>query len=691
MFLRVSVVLLATTVLIVADCAGADLESMSVTATRQQRAVADLPGSLTVIERDAIELVAPVHITELLARAPGTWISRGNGQEHLTAIRSPVFTGAGSCGAFYMAEDGVPIRPAGFCNVNQLFEVDATQAQRVELLRGPGTAVHGANALHGVINVISRAPADTPESELAIEGGPHDYARARASYSDRRDAQAWRINLTAAHDGGYKDDSGYEDYRLGWRHDIAGDGWQLASLLSVANLQQETAGYVEGENSYRDNHRRRDNPNPEAFRDNIAVRWHGEFTLPYAEGRRWVVTPFARYQDMRFLQHFQPGQPLEENGATSAGWQAAHYWDGSSAWSAVVGVDGEWADGYLEEEQPLPYTAMAGFPSGLHYDYDVTGTNLAVFANTDWQLLPTLRVDVGIRGERQAYDYDNRMIDGATAADGTPCRRGNVAIPCRYTRPGDREDIFTDYTLDAGAVWQIADRQSVSARWARGFRPPQAAELYRLQAGQSRADLDSEQADSMEIGWRGNWDAVQTQLSLYRMDKKNIIFQDAERRNVTGADSRHTGLEYTVHWQFAENWYAESNGTWAHHVFASNAPLLGLSAGTDIDGNDMVAAPRTLASTRLGWNSARAGTWELEWSHIGKYYLEPTNTYSYSGHDLLNLRWRQQLSPSMHVAARLLNVTDRDYAERADYAFGNYRYFVGEPRSLYLEVGWTFR
>lgn len=670
--------------------AAESVESVTVTATRAPHAVADLSSSVTVVDRATIATVAPVHISELLARVPGTWVSRGNGQEHLTAIRSPVFTGAGSCGSFYMAEDGVPLRPAGFCNVNQLFEVDAAQAQQVEVLRGAGTVVHGGNALHGVINVISRAPAPAAAAELALEGGPHDYTRARGSVSERGDAQAWRINLTAAHDGGYKDASGYEDYRGSWRQDFEGDDWRLESLLSAAKLQQETAGYVEGEDSYRDQHRRRDNPNPEAFRDNTAVRWHGQFTRAYAEGRRWVVTPFARYQDMRFLQHFLPGQPLEENGAVSAGWQAAHYWEGTSSWSAIAGVDGEWADGYLQEFQPEPYTAVAGLPQGQHYDYDVTGLNAAAFTTVSWQAGSALRLDAGARGERQQYDYDNRMIAGATAANGQPCRRGAVAIPCRYSRPADRDDSFTDYSLDFGLLWQVASHHAINARLARSFRPPQTSELYRLQSGQAVADLDSERAETIEAGWRGDWTRLQAQLTAYATNKSDVIFQDTERRNVSGAETEHYGLEYSLRWQFAVRWRIESDGTVARHRFRNNVALSGLGANVDIAGNDMVAAPRTMASTRLGWQPPNLGLWEMEWLHLGSYYVEPTNQNRYPGHDLLNLRWRWQFSPTLHVAARLLNVTDRDYAERADYAFGNYRYFVGEPRALYVEAGWSF-
>src|SRR5262245_62408936 len=124
---------------IAGPAAAAELETVVVTASRAEQSSAKIPASIRAVSAEELGLVGAVHISEALARVPGAWISRGNGQEHLTAIRSPVFTGAGSCGAFYMAEDGVPLRAAGFCNVNALSEVDSQQAARIEVLRGPGT------------------------------------------------------------------------------------------------------------------------------------------------------------------------------------------------------------------------------------------------------------------------------------------------------------------------------------------------------------------------------------------------------------------------------------------------------------------------------------------------------------------------------------------------------------------------
>ncbi|NIP19323.1 MAG: TonB-dependent receptor, partial [Xanthomonadales bacterium] len=113
----------------------------------------------------------PIHPNELIDRIPGAWIVRGSGQEHLTAVRSPVFTGPGACGAFLVQENGISVRPPGFCNVNGLFEVNLAQAETVRVLRGPGTVVHGANALHGALQIYAPGPGYPERRSLSLEIG----------------------------------------------------------------------------------------------------------------------------------------------------------------------------------------------------------------------------------------------------------------------------------------------------------------------------------------------------------------------------------------------------------------------------------------------------------------------------------------------------------------------------------------
>jgi len=56
----------------------------------------------------------------------------------------------------------------------------------------------------------------------------------------------------------------------------------------------------------------------------------------------------------------------------------------------------------------------------------------------------------------------------------------------------------------------------------------------------------------------------------------------------------------------------------------------------------------------------------------------------------LNLRARWQASSNLALSLNLMNLTDENYAERADYAFGRDRYFPGEPLRAFLAVNWKF-
>jgi outer membrane receptor protein involved in Fe transport len=71
---------------------------------------------------------------------------------------------------------------------------------------------------------------------------------------------------------------------------------------------------------------------------------------------------------------------------------------------------------------------------------------------------------------------------------------------------------------------------------------------------------------------------------------------------------------------------------------------------------------------------------------VGEYSADAGNTARYEGHDVGNLRVRYALSDQVMIFTAIRNVFDTRYAERADFAFGRYRYFPGEPRSVSLGV-----
>src|SRR5690349_8580665 len=138
------------------------VETIVVTGTRTAEELRDFAGSISLVGGDAVTVVGSTHHSEIMNRAPGAMIQRNSGQESLTAIRSPVLSGPGSCGVFLFLENSVPIRPVGFCNVNELFEVNTEQANSIEVLRGPAGVVYGSGAMHGAINILAASPKDLP-------------------------------------------------------------------------------------------------------------------------------------------------------------------------------------------------------------------------------------------------------------------------------------------------------------------------------------------------------------------------------------------------------------------------------------------------------------------------------------------------------------------------------------------------
>ena len=370
---------------------GSTLEEIVVTAHRGSQSWLESQQSISLLSEREIQRNGATHINELMQRVPGTWISRGNGQEHLTAIRSPVLTGAGGCGAFLMSQDSIPLRASGFCNVNELFESASELAERIEVVKGPGGAAHGSNAVHGMIQITTPLPG-RDRSMSQFELGPHEYQRIKHIAIRQRSVVA----LSGTTDGGYKDDSGYDQQKIVLKHGLTAGNFEVVNSLAMTNLNQETSGFVKGANAYRDPALKTANPNPEAFRDVRSLRLISDWQASQGNLR---LTPYFRWTDMTFLQHFLPGQPLEENGHHSFGAQSlAQITD-----SLRVGLDLEHTRAFLKQTQAgdtqgSPFL-VATLPQGKHYDYEVSANIAAVFAQFDYPVTGRLNLSFGLRGE----------------------------------------------------------------------------------------------------------------------------------------------------------------------------------------------------------------------------------------------------------------------------------------------------
>lgn len=651
-----------------------ELDDLVVTGTRSETSLLDLAGNTSKISEQDIDFVRADHITEVINRLPGVMIQRGNGQEHLTSIRSPVLTGGAGAGSFLYLEDGVPMRAAGFANVNGLFEANTEQAGGIEVVKGPGSALYGSNAVHGLVNILSRAPSLDLERSVDVSVGPHDLYKFKGTVSDTIGNQAYRFSLNGTTDGGWISDSGFDQQKMTFRHDYYGDQDTLKTVFTATNLNQETAGYTSGFEAYKNTSLSKINGDPEAYRDaksaRLSIRWDHDLS----DSSTFSLTPYVRHTEMNFLMHFLPGTPVEDNEHDSVGLLAAYYKDLEGGHKIIIGTDFEYTQGSLSEIQTDPNTYTFGkYVPGVHYDYDVDATVIAPYVHTEWQVAQNTRVTAGLRYENTRYEYDNKTADGLTGT--------------KIYRPSDRDDTFNNFSPKLGLVQSLTEDTSAFINLARGNRAPQTTDLYRQRKESNNVlRAKSETVDSLEIGVRKVGAGIQYEVSTFYMKKKDYFFRTSSDDNVPDGKTKHYGIELSTLIPLGEQFDLGGSFTLARHKYEFDNATAGIVSGNDID-----TAPRHIGNVRLGWNFMPQSRAELEWVHVGQYYTDEANAHTYDGHDLLNLRATHAVSSSVTVYGRISNLLNTEYAERADYSgFGGDRYFVGEERSLHVGASYSF-
>lgn len=623
------------------------------------------PGSISVVDAETIADNAADHPAEILNTLPGVNIHINSGQEHLIAIRSPVLTSGAGQGSFLILENGVPTRASAFGNVNSLLEPHHEVADAIEVVRGPGSAKYGSNAVHGLINTIHAEPGAFRGLDL------------RASYSTLNryradlvaDNGAWgRASLSLQDEVGWRDDTGLQQQKLTLVSTFDLGRWEVEPFLSVSNLNQETAGFIEGDDVYEDEDIARSNPNPEAYRDAFSARAHVRVSGELGNGQLTVI-PFARTQEMEFNLHFLPYPGIEENSHDSVGALVRYDPDEDGPVDVRFGLDVDFASGELSELQTGPFGFFPGdarFPEGLHYDYEVDTRSAALWGEADWALSDTVTALIGLRAETHQYDYTTNILAG---------------IFGRFQVAPDRTDAFDLFTPKLGLIWQPGDGDiAYYANYARGERAPQASDLYRLQSLQVPGEVEEETLDSVEIGARGRvGDRLVFDVAAYWMEKENFFFRDSDRLNVPDGSTRHQGFEAAFDYALVEGALNLSGQvSWSDQIYTFDR-IVGSAANTIRDGDQIDTAPEWLGDLALIWTPTEALRASLQAEYVGEYFTNPANTVEYPGHTVLNARASYAITDTLEGFVIVRNVTDERYADRADFAFGDERYFPGEP------------
>jgi iron complex outermembrane receptor protein len=156
---------------------------------RQTRPLTETAAAAFVISSDDIRRSGATNIPEALRLAPGVEVARVDANKWAVSIRG--FNGRFADKLLVMI-DGMSVYTPFFCNVFwDVQDVPLDDIARIEVIRGPGGSVWGANAVNGVINIITKRARDTQGVLVSTIGGSAPAGSAAARYGGRAGAETF--------------------------------------------------------------------------------------------------------------------------------------------------------------------------------------------------------------------------------------------------------------------------------------------------------------------------------------------------------------------------------------------------------------------------------------------------------------------------------------------------------------------
>ena len=656
-----------------------------VSATREAQRRTDASATIDVLDGAELRRARAAHPAELMNRLPGVHATQTSGEGHMMAIRQPISTKP----LYLYLEDGVPTRPTGFFNHNALYEVNLPQAGGVEVLKGPGTALYGSDAIGGVVNVLTRPAPATPTVEASMEGGGHGYARLLATAGTTRGLDGVRADLNLTRSDGWREASEYDRASATIRWDHAADGGlTLRTVLTGSTIDQRELASI-GAADYAARPER--NGSPIGYRGVDALRISA--ALERDAGRSmWSLTPYARYGVLDLMPVWQLSYDPEVHGTrnSSLGLLARYRRDFVPLRARVIaGADLDWSPGRFTADGIVPTSDTDGrwtsfTTAARHYDYDVAYRQLSPYLHAELSPIERLRVDAGLRYDVSGYVYDTRLDALDTG---------------RWRRPADTTLTYRRLSPKLGVTWDIAEAANVFVSWREGFRAPSQGQLFQQGSNASTTALDPVTVTSLESGVRGRvGERLLYSVSAYEMtlhdDILTLVAADGSRATSNAGETRHRGIEAALGVVLAARLRVDASYAVTDHEYIEWTTPVGSGADATNEsfaGRTVEGAPASLASVMATWSPAilRGGKASVEWSHTGRYWMDPHNAHRYGGHDLLAGDANWLVGERFELFARVVNALDERYAELATFNANQGELFTpGMPRTLYGGVRW---
>lgn len=653
------------------------LGEMTVTGTREGEALAETSASVGIIGAKEIDELKASHPSEVMGKVPGVYVNVTGGEGHMTAIRQPITTNP----VYLYLEDGIPTRSTGFFNHNALYEINIPQAGGIEVTKGPGSALYGSDAIGGVINVLTRPSPLKPEADVSVEAGDHGWRRLLLSGGNTKGDDGYRADLNLTHSDGWRDGTEYDRKSATLRWDrFMQDGASLKTVISGSTIDQQTAGTSAiSRDDYL--HNPTVNYTPISFRKVDALRVSSAYEKE-GENTLLSITPYARYNTMEMIPNwslsYDPQHYVNDN--YSLGLLAKYRRDFVPLRTRmIVGVDLDYSPGtYNEKKLNVTKTGniYTSYSEGdTTYDYDVSFSGVSPYIHAETSPSDRLRLNGGLRLDYMAYDYSNKL---------------GVEETGKWRRPESTTVEYDHVSPKLGATYAFSDTLNGFVSYRNTFRAPSQGQLFRQGQAINTVDLKPVDADSFELGVRGkSGEQGHYEVSLYRMSKKDDILTytnpDKTRETLNAGETLHRGIELGYGTALAATLRLDISYSYAKHSYEEWRP----NSTVSYSGNEMSSAPRQIGDVRLAWRpeALNGGRVELNWVHLGSYWLDDANTHRYDGHDLYHLRANYALNRQLEFFGRIENLTDERYATSASYVSSE-EYAPGLPRTLYAGLNY---
>lgn len=678
-------------------------QQVAVTASRQSQLRSEMPVAVSVVSKQLIEETKPAMMYEIMNKVPGVVMQNLGNEQHSMAIRSPMTTRA----LFLYLEDGIPIRTTGVFNHNALMEINLPAIRSIDIIKGPGSAMYGANAVSGAVNFLTQRAGARPLLELGVQADNFGYQRINAQASNTfGNGEVGSLGIYA---GGY-----YARQTTSWRDYNAMDklsanlraDYRLAEktalelTYSVNNLYSDMPGGIDSVMFFS---QRYPSNNTIAYRDNRAQR--GRLTLDHSfddgdilKNTNLRATVLYRNSQLLMLPSFRLRNDarnprgafgeLSDSRFTSLGadvqFRTSLNLGGMQA-NVIAGV-------YYENS---PHTVRAKFlriareitPQGssiytgvtptdsLLTSYDVGLQNLAGYVSADVQITSQLKAIAGVRYDRLSYDFKNNLP------------------PSAFTGSPDQMTVYNNIAPRFGLMYNLDASNGLYTNYSIGFLPPEIGELFR---GVSVPNLTQSSFNNYEIGgWAAFLDGkAYLDVSAYLLNGLNEVISVQIEQNVfqnrNAGATTHYGVEFQLGYSPIDDINIRIGGTWAQHIFLQHRERVG-NAERVFDNNQMPQAPNLTTYSEIMYKPSWFPGFRLgvELQTMSEYYQNVENTSKYEGHAVVHLRAGYRVG-GIDLFVNVLNVGTTLYAETSSRSAFGYSFTPANPRLISVGASYNF-